>query len=206
MEIFSDWMNITDGCVLVLLGLGLIGGIRRGLSGELLRIASIILAFVAGWRGTEPLTHYLEDLTGRTPAELKPAAFIGLVVISYLALSILRRALRLMVDFSFKGQLEVMGGAVTGLVRAGFFASLVLLGASLIPHEPLREAVRHSITGQWVNAHVRPRFDDLVARNPEFQLPELIDPESNGPSFGLDTPALEPYLGPLIEPGRDDGE
>jgi len=200
----SQWINITDGCVAAILVLGLLGGIRRGLSGELLRIATIVAALFAGWKGADAGAAWLAGRGGWTAEEVKPLAFFGIIVATFLVLAIVRIAFRLFLDFSFKGKLELIGGAVSGLLRATVFCAIVLLGASLIPSEPLQHALQSSMSGQWVQEHIRPRFDRLIEENPEFSLPALRGDEPE--PGGLDQPAWENYLGPLIDPDNDTWE
>ncbi|HMO50300.1 MAG TPA: CvpA family protein [Kiritimatiellia bacterium] len=198
METLLSHLNIPDAAVVIVLVLGLLGGIRRGLSGELLRVVTIILAIIAGWKGADPGAAWLAARTDWEPTELRPIAFFGIIIAAYLVMGIFRVALRLFLDFSFKGVLEWLGGAVIGVLRAALFSVVVLLGASLMPSEPVQETLRQSASGQWVLEQVRPRYDAWAEQNPEFKLPALKRDEAGR----LDTPAWENFLGPLID--RDD--
>lgn len=206
MESTGYVIPIADIAVAVLLLLGMIGGIRRGFSGEIIRILTIILAIFVGWKGAGAGAIWLSERTDWLVEDLKPYAFFGLILASYIVLAIARLALRLLIDFSFRGKLEIIGGAATGLFRAGIFSAVLLLAASLLDYPPVTAAIQDSTSGQLVIKHVRPLYNEIAARHPDLKLPPIEGDDANQPASpgqsqvqGLDTPAYEQYLGPLID-------
>lgn len=206
MDQLQSYINVVDLAVAALLLFGFIGGIRRGLSGELLRILSIAIAILVGWKGTDAGALWLAEKTQWPVDDVKSAAFLGLIVGTYIFLAFVRVGLRLFLSFAFKGKIELIGGALVGLVRSAVFCTVVLLMASLVNYEPLANALGASVTGPWVATHVRPLYDDIARENPDLNLPtgeaseeQPVD-ESTAPTNSLlDTPAFENYLGPLID-------
>lgn len=196
MDVIKEWMNVVDGLVLVLLVLGIFGGVRRGLSGELLRIITIVIALVAGWYGADMAADWLADRSDLPREDLQIIGLIGVILSVYTLLGIVRHVFRLFLDFSFRGKLEIFGGAVLGLVRATVFCIIVLLGASMIPSEPVQEAVAKSNTGRFVVDQLTPVYNDWAEKNPDLKLPVKETPITTEP---INLPATEEVLGPLID-------
>lgn len=206
MAFLQQFFNVVDIAVGVVLLLGLIGGIRRGLSGELFRIISMVLAVVAGWKFAGEGADWLAGRTDWPPEDLTTPAFFGIIAASYIVLAIVRLALRLVIDFSFKGKLELLGGALLGLSRSLLLCAVLLLGTSLLPYPKVQEALAASVTGGWTRQYLRPAYDNFAARHPDLELPVSEDTASEGePPALLDTPAYEEYLGPLIDSEDDHG-
>jgi uncharacterized membrane protein required for colicin V production len=177
MESLKEWLNVADGIVLVVVILGMFGGIRRGFSGELLRFITIAIAIYIGWRFSDQATAWLTERSDWPENDLKAVAFFGLIVITYVILGIIRHSFRLLLDFSFRGKLEILGGALLGLIRAMVFCAVALLGASMIPFEPIQAAVKQSRSGKLAIEYVGPLYSDWAEKNPEFRLPGMNVPD-----------------------------
>jgi len=200
MDVIKEWLNVVDGIVIVLLILGMFGGVRRGLSGELLRIITIILALAAGWYGADMAANWLEDRSDWPRDDLQIIGLIGIVVSVYLLLGVVRHTFRLFLDFSFRGKLEIIGGALLGLMRATVFCTIALLGASMIPSDDVQDAVNASNTGRLVVDHLTPLYNDWAEQNPDLKLPVKETPITTEP---IELPATEEALGPLIDASED---
>jgi len=199
MDTLRTFINIPDISVLALLVIGILGGLRRGLSGELLRLITIIIAVIVGWKGADQAAAWLANRIDWPVEDVTALAFFGLIISTYLIVSIIRHTLRLLLDFTFQGKIERMGGALLGLIRAVVFCSAVLLGAALIPSEPVQLVIQKSVTGRLVEAHLVPLYENWAEENPKFKLPELEKIKE----IEVDTPPWDDYLGPLIETTED---
>jgi len=195
MDTLQPFLNIPDISVFVLLILGILGGLRRGLSGELLRLITIIIAVIVGWKGTDRAAEWLAGRTNLSVEDLTAVAFFGLIIITYLIVSIIRHTLRLLLDFTFRGKIERIGGALLGLVRAMVFCAVVLLGATLIPSEPVQATMQSSVTGRLVPSHLVPLYENWAEENPQFKLPDLDKIKETE----VKPPPWDDYLGPLID-------
>ncbi len=171
MDTIREWFNIVDGIVAVVLVLGLLGGVRRGLSGELLRVITIVIALLVGWYGTNMAAHWLADRSDWPDDDLYVVALLGLIVGTYTILGIIRHVFRIFLDFSFRGRLEILGGAMLGLLRATVFCAIALLAASLIPSENLQAAIDRSRTGTLVVTYLTPAYNAWAEENPNLKLP-----------------------------------
>jgi len=221
MESLKEWLNVVDGIVLFVVFLGMLGGIRRGFSGELLRFITIAIAIYIGWRFSDQAMAWLAERSDWPENDLKAVAFFGLIVITYIILGIIRHSFRLLLDFSFRGKLEILGGAILGLIRASVFCAVALLGASMIPSEPLNTAVKQSRSGKLAIEFVGPLYSDWAEKNPEFKLPEMKVPDFEEKAIEVhenvtdevfeevdevieDVPEMmDEELGPLITPDQD---
>lgn len=206
MESFKEWLNIVDGVVAVVLVLGLLGGMRRGLSGELLRVITVMIALLAGWYGAEGAAAWLAERSDWPLEDLRLVGLIGLIAGVYFGLGIVRHTFRLFLDFTFRGRIELLGGAFLGLVRATLFCAVALLGASLIPSEAIQQALGESRTGQAVLEHLTPAYNSWAGSNPDLKLPVKEDALPVEEVAPIDLPAVEPpepreseVLGPLLD-------
>lgn len=217
MESLSTLSNITDLSVLVLLFLGMASGVRHGLSGEFLRVLTFFFAILVGWKGTDAGAAWLAEQGNWPLDDVRSLAFFGLMLATYLALAIVRITLRLLMVFSFRGKVEYIGGALFGLLRAAVFCAIILLAISLYPFELLSNEIKASVSGRFVENYVRPLYDEIAVRNPDLNLPvgeippgvtptaeRPAEPLPALPPAGLDAPAYEPYLGPLIDESIDE--
>lgn len=191
-------LNVTDIAVGVLCLLGMIGGIRRGLSGELLRIIMIGTSVFAGWTMASSGATYLQDYLDWAPGQRMTLSFFGIIAASYIALIIIRLGLRFVIDFKFKGKLEFIGGALIGLTRSALFCSVVILGLLMPDYEPITRTISTSHAGAWVVKYVQPHYQKLIEENPEFNFP--ASPETAIESLDVpEIPESSEVLGPIID-------
>ncbi len=206
MEAVKEWINLVDGIVAAVLVLGLFGGVRRGLSGELLRIITIVIALLVGWYGADTGAAWLDDHTELPPDDARVVALLGLIVGTYVVLGIVRHVFRIILDFSFRGRLEILGGGFLGLLRASVFSAMALVGASLVPSPAVDAALHASRSGTWAIDHLTPAYLSWAEQHPGLKLPtrEQPVPDIELPDFPVDAPAIETVieskpLGPLID-------
>lgn len=198
----ESYMNLTDIITGALLLLGMIGGIKRGLSGELLRIIMIGLSIGGGWTFASTAATRLSEYIDLPAGQLMTLSFFGLIVAAYVAMLIIRLGLRFLIDFSFKGKLEVIGGALIGLARAALMCSAIIMGLLMTKAESITGAINQSNAGSLVVKYVQPHYDELVAKNPEFNFPE--SPEAAAEA--VEMPEASEYLGPITDEESTGGE
>ncbi len=160
-----------DAVVLVILLAGLIGGVRRGLSGELARVLVAIGCITAVVFYTEPLAGWLDsrfsNWFGAGTAASTLTSVLILIIGAYFGLTLIRLALTAVFSFAFKGRVERIGGALLGMTRAAIVAALLLILLSLLPNDSLhRAATADSVAGRFVTARAQPWYDKLVEKVP----------------------------------------
>lgn len=164
--------NIVDAIAGVVILVGVLGGIRRGLSGELARLIAAGVALFVAWKFAEPLADWVMQKQPMSYARGYAMAFVGIMAAALALTWLLRWMLRSVMEFAFKGRIERVGGALCALMRAGIVVSFVILLISLAPEGDLRAAVcDESFVGSTVCRHLRPMYDELREQQPELPLP-----------------------------------
>jgi len=168
----KDLFNWIDAGVAAILLLGLIGGIRRGLSGEIWRV----VAFVAGgwtvWSFTPGIADRLEELTQWPAEQSYLAAAIALFVAVLLGFWLIGKLIKGAMSLNFKGKLERIGGGLCGLMRAVLVSAFLLLLAGLIPQpEAARYVKDGSLSGRFFEKQIRPRYNEWTHGNPALSIP-----------------------------------
>lgn len=165
--------NLVDGVVALLLLAGLFSGIRRGLSGELVRAMIAVAAVVAAVLYARPVSEWAMLHWSMSVRPALIGAFLLVLLGAYTAVSTVRALLGRLADFTFKGKLERLGGGLCGLARAAGVSGLILLLLGLAPNDNLqRLVVDESVTGRLVTQHLRPLYAQLSERVPEIRVEE----------------------------------
>lgn len=170
--------NTIDIIILALLAIGTLRGVLRGLSGELASIISLVVAAVAGWHFYRPLGEYLADTTRMNAMQADTVSFVVIIGGALILLWALSVILKSIMEFTFKGQIERIGGGMMGLARYALLIAALILVIAQFSSGSVRERV---IEESWVGRHtveqVAPMYEDLVRRYPE--LPPLPAPEGD---------------------------
>lgn len=162
--------NLVDFVAVVVITLGLIRGVIRGLSRELAELISAGAALFAGWFFYRPLGEYLGRVSRLSEAASFAAAFTVVLVGAYVLMRVLRLVLRHIMEFSFKGRIEKVGGGIAGLLRVGVVVSAVLLTLALWPNDFLhRHFARESFLGRFLLGRLGPVYEDLAERYPALK-------------------------------------
>ena len=181
-------VNFIDAIAVVALLMGLLGGLKRGLSGELSRMLAIALAGFAAWRFAQPLARAAREHMGLAPERAWLCCFIVIAGGALLVLWLLRKFLRNVMDFAFKGRTERWGGALCGLLRAAVIVLTLVLVVSFAPQPEVQRVVNEeSLVGRFVARRVQPLYQDLQEKVPGLGLPEPDSPTA--------APETDPDLG-----------
>ncbi len=169
-------LNLADYVILGLLAVGLIQGFVRGLSRELARVLGVVAALFVGWRYSPILGDWLIGNSRLEGLSAYLAGFIAAVVATAVVMYGLFLAFRLIMQFSFKGKLERLGGMLAGAIRMLTMVCLVVLAVSLWRIEPLHTHLcQESVIGSAVSGRLMPLYDRLLDSHPEWQLPRPSD-------------------------------
>ncbi len=170
--------NTIDIIIAILLAIGALRGVLRGLSGELAGIISLGVAAFAGWHFYRPLGEYLADTTRMSAIQADTVSFIVIIGGALILLWALSIVLKSIMEFTFKGLLERIGGGIMGVVRyALIMATLVLIFSQFSRGAVRRHVIEESFIGQRAADRLVPLYEDLVRRYPE--LPALPDMEED---------------------------
>lgn len=159
--------NTIDLVLLALLAIGAVRGGLRGLSGELAGLLSLALAAVAGWHYYRPLGEYLAKSTRMTDLQADTVAFVVVIICALILIWALSTVLRKVMEFTFKGLLERVGGVMVGFLRY----AVILAGLLLVVSQWTQGRASHLITeesflGRHAVERLVPMYRDLVERYP----------------------------------------
>lgn len=168
----SPQFNIVDILVIILILYGLIRGLMKGLSGELAGLLSAAAAVAGGWYGYQPLGNFLADKTRLSQPATVAVAFILALIGAYILMRILRLVLRNVMEFSFKGKIEKIGGMLAGGTRMTVIVAALVLLMTLWPHEYLhRLFAEESMFGRFVSGTLGPVYEKIAEEHPALQIP-----------------------------------
>ena len=119
-------MEPIDVVILVLLGLGAYEGYKKGLLMSLIGIFGFVLAIVLGIYFMEFVGNWLATETEQKALALPVVAFLLIFFGTLFLIHIAGRAFKKMLGLVLLGGLDSLGGAVLGIVRTGFFISLLV--------------------------------------------------------------------------------
>ena len=119
-------MEPIDVVILVLLGLGAYEGYKKGLLMSIVGLFGFVLAIVLGIYFMDMVGNWLASETEQLAFALPVVAFLLIFFSTLFLINIVGRAVKKMLALVLLGGLDSLGGAVLGVVRAGFFISLLL--------------------------------------------------------------------------------
>lgn len=167
--------NLVDILAMIYIVLGVVRGFLNGLSGELARLLSVVVAVAAGLHFYEPMGGYLLDHTRMGEWDPKAAYMVSFGVLlagGWLAMRLLRVVLRHLMEFTFRGRIEKVGGALAGFLRYSVEAGAIILLLGLVPHEAMRKHfVDESFFGRPLALYVLPAYEKLAEKYPALRIP-----------------------------------
>lgn len=166
------WLNLPDLIAAGLLLVGAIGGLRRGLSGELSRLVALVLSFAAAWYGHAALIPHLGARLAWSADALAVASFASVFFGVYAVLKLVRFAVHTILDISFRGPIERVGGVALGLFRYALAVALLFLLAGQLPSRTVAEQLETSRVYALVQTHLQPKYDALAEDYPILRRPE----------------------------------
>ena len=198
-------INVADLVIFVVLLFGAWRGLRHGLSGEILRVAVLVAAFLIGARTHVLLGERIAETTRLSAAASRALGFGAAFLAVWIAGNLARIALLKILTLKFVRPLELVGGAAAGAIKAAAAVSAVLIFANLAPRlRPLADAVNErsavcaflSTRAPALYSSLRERYADIVgeehdgeaaaaapAEDAEPAAPEDVEPPSSAPEW-----------------------
>ncbi len=168
----STQFSYVDLVALALILLGIVRGFVKGLSGELAGLISAAVAAIAGFKFYRPLGEYFLRSTHLSEAAAYSAAFATVTLGSYALMRILRFLLRHMMEFSFKGRLERLGGALVGGLSVAVTVIVFVFIMGILPSSTLHSLfAQDSFLGRTVCSKLGPVYERLSEKYPALQIP-----------------------------------
>jgi len=175
--------NAVDLAALILVLLGTLQGLRRGLSGELASAFSVVVAFFAGWKFYAPVGRLIAEHTNMSGMLSNFFAFALCLVAGLLVMYSLGLLLHTLLVFTFRGKIEHIGGALCGTIRLLLITCAGIFLMGLLPSEFLqRHFAEESAAGRLLFAHLEPVRETITEKIPVLKPePEAIPEDEDYP-------------------------
>lgn len=181
--------NMVDIFVVTVLAIGALRGLLRGLSRELADLIRIAGAFLAAYFLYRPLAALLIENSRLSESACGIVSFFTVLIVAFLLLTMLHVFLSKFMQFAFKGLIERVGGLLSGLIKGGIFAAIIIFLLGFWPHPAVQTAVRdESLCGGWIIEKSPWFYSRLVEHYPslrEFEssltnsVPKVLKPVRN---------------------------
>ncbi len=175
---YSDWIYTIDILFGLFVFLFVVGGLHRGLSGELAHVLTLAALLFGVWFGFPHLTQLAADYwTGATPWMAKTAAGIVLGLAALLFFVLVQAVLRKLLRSGMEDLSDRLTGALFGLLRGILTGLAVLVVLSLIPNESLYNRIsKKSSIGGWVCSTLTPWVRPHIEKLPVFEPAKKKEP------------------------------
>lgn len=155
-------------------------GLKRGLSCELSRLASIGIAVFAGWRLHGPIGRTVEHVTRLEGTDAFLAGFLVVILGAGLLMALLRWALRKVMAMSFHPLVNRIGGGVAGGIRGLLIASVIFIAVGMSRSNYLqRKFIEESVVGTFVMDYVLPLYT-AFRESAEPREPDAVEEAQEG--------------------------
>jgi len=131
---FLSLTNWVDVAALIVIGICVLRGWRRGLSGELAQLVGVVGALVFGLLAYRPFSFWLLEHTRLTDRPGRAVAFLASLVAALVVMILLRLALRSIIRIVVNERFDHAAGLLAGLVRGVTITGIVFLVMNLWPH------------------------------------------------------------------------
>lgn len=165
-------MNVMDWCLVVVAVVGILFGYHRGLVGQLISLASLIIAYIVAYKYYTVVSSWLGDII-RWP-ELDPQsvygyalqelewetylnhaiAFISIFIIVNLVCSIIGGVINMVMKVPGLNILNKWSGAMLGLLGAMVIIIVAVNVMTAIPSEPVQQQMQESRVTQFIKHHL----------------------------------------------------
>lgn len=146
---------IVDVFALCFILLNALLGFHRGLSGELARAASVIVAFIIGLAAYEPVGQWLDQQSRLDPRGAAAAAFLVTVCAAFVIMLVLRLMLKRVLEIVIAERYDRAAGLLAGTARATVIVVIVFIAMNLLPNAYLNRTFgEESVVGTFLLRHM----------------------------------------------------
>ncbi len=176
-------LNTVDIVALVLLVLGALNGLRRGLSGELAGAVGVIIAFMFGLLCYGPCGDWLADRAVVSEGTARALMLAGTMAVALLVMLVLKLVFRetVTVSVNSKGANFTMG-LVAALIKTAIVVIVVIMCVNLWPNAYLNRVFgEESVIGRFVVRCI-PELSDRIVPPPiaEFRAAREVPEAGTG--------------------------
>jgi len=143
--------SVIDIVALIIVALGMFQGFRRGLSGELARLISIVVAFALGLHFYHPFGLWLSAHTRLSEQPAHALAFITAIIAAIVTMILLRIVLKRVMTIVFEKKIDKMGGLLAGFVCSSVIVIIIFMIMIIVPNNYLnRQFGQNSVIGSVI--------------------------------------------------------
>jgi len=175
-------LSIVDLIIIAPLLIGAFYGYKKGLLLEIVALLALVIAVVGGMRLLEWSTFTLKQYITGADQWLPIIAFIIIFILIVLAVNLVGRLVKKVLDLTLFGFIDNLAGMALGVIKWAFVLSLLIWLANTFQVELPQDQIEGSLiypyianiaptTVSWA-IDVLPIDDDLVA-----QLQQLVNPQ-----------------------------
>ena len=169
----------VDLVAMVLILVGLLQGIRRGLSGELAHILGTVAAIIAVPLSHRPIASWLLENAGLEPRAAGAIALFFAVITGIVVLVILRGVLKRVLGVVIEKEADRFAGAFAGAARAAVLVAVLFLLLNLVPHPPTNRLFgEDSVAGRAVLRIMPALREKLEKKSPALFEDEPVMPQA----------------------------
>jgi uncharacterized membrane protein required for colicin V production len=185
---FPEWLYTIDILFLVFVIFSTVSGLRRGLSGELAHVLTLI-GLLAGFcfffpQLVQMAAHRWESLS---PWIIQTAVAGVLLLAAFLIFCLIRMVFKLLLKSRMGEVTDKITGAGIGLLRGALTGLAILAALSLVPNARLYQTISEkSVVGGWVCSTLKPWLYPRIIELPVFNhwknesvQPHETDPQRN---------------------------
>ena len=134
METAGAGLWVIDAIALCIIGIMALNGKRQGLVASLIGIVGFLFAI---WVGGRYAANFASIISEEVPAAIRfGVAFIVIVLIVTVGVSLLGRLLNRLVSVPVLGALNGIGGAAVGAIKGFIFVALLAIVLAVLPLAP----------------------------------------------------------------------
>ncbi|OGV62106.1 MAG: hypothetical protein A2498_07775 [Lentisphaerae bacterium RIFOXYC12_FULL_60_16] len=144
-------LSPVDIAAVAMVVAGAVVGLFRGLSGEISRLISTLVAFILGIRLCHPVGLWLSAHTRISGPAAATLAFCLTLIAAIVVMLVIRLVLKQIFQLAVTPAWERIGGLLAGSVRAAVFVVILFWIFNLVPHDYLNRLFgEESVVGTQV--------------------------------------------------------
>ena len=169
--IFPDWLYTVDILFCAFVVFSAVGGLRRGLSGELAHIMTLAVMLGTVCFFYPSLARAAARFWPHLPsAAVQTALIVSLVLAAFLLFCTVRALFKQLFKARMDAGFDHLGGIVIGALRGAVTGVAVMAALSLLPVERLYQTLSEkSVVGGWVCHTLTPWLQPRLLDLPVFE-------------------------------------
>jgi len=129
-------LTIIDAIAVILIAIGAVQGLLRGLSGEMARLLGALCAFVAGALLHEPLGEGVAAYTRLSDQQARMLTYVFTVLAALLLWTLFHKLFRKLIRLALSAGFDKAAGIPAGMLRMTALVGIVFIAMNIWPNAP----------------------------------------------------------------------